>query len=92
MAVEGELSAADLKKLNFGLSLDEIKLKRAEVSWQHEGTLRFVLHESRPQQIQRMCELVGLRVVGIKRLRIGSVSLGKLPAGQWRYLREGERF
>lgn len=92
VAVEGELSAADLKKLNFGLSLDDIKLKRAEVSWQHEGTLRFVLHESRPQQIQRMCELVGLHVVGIKRLRIGSVSLGKLPAGQWRYLREGERF
>ena len=90
--VEGELSAADLKKLNFGLSLDEIKLKRAEVAWQHEGALRFVLHESRPQQIQRMCELVGLRVVSIKRLRIGSVSLGKLPAGQWRYLREGERF
>ena len=44
VAVEGELSAADLKKLNFGLSLDDIKLKRAEVSWQHEGTLRFVLH------------------------------------------------
>ncbi|MFT3848798.1 MAG: pseudouridine synthase [Propionivibrio sp.] len=92
VAVEGELSAAGLKKLNFGLSLDDIKLKRAEVGWQHEGTLRFVLHESRPRQIQRMCEQVGLRVVGIKRLRIGSVSLGKLPAGQWRYLREGERF
>lgn len=92
VSVEGELSAADLKKLNFGLSLDDIKLKRAEVSWQHEGTLRFVLHESRPRQIQRMCELVGLRVVGIKRLRIGSVSLGKLPPGKWRYLREGERF
>ena len=92
VAVKGELSAADLKKLNFGLTLDDIKLKRAEVSWQHEGTLRFVLHESRPQQIQRMCELVDLRVVGIRRLRIGSVSLGKLPAGQWRYLREGERF
>lgn len=92
VSVEGELSAADLKKLSFGLSLDDIKLKRAEVSWQHEGTLRFVLHESRPQQIQRMCELVGLRVVAIKRLRIGSVSLGKLPPGKWRYLREGERF
>ena len=92
VCVEGELSEADLKKLNFGLSLDDIKLKRAEVSWQHEGTLRFVLHESKPRQIQRMCELVGLRVVSIKRLRIGSVSLGKLPPGKWRYLRESERF
>lgn len=90
--VEGELSPADLQRLNYGLTLDEIKLKRAQVSWQHEGQLRFVLHESRKDQIRRMCELVGLRVVEVKRIRIGSVSLGKLPVGQWRYLRPGERF
>lgn len=90
--VEGELSPEGLKQLNHGLSLDDVKLKRAQVSWQNEQQLRFVLHESRKRQIQRMCELVGLRVTGIKRIRIGSVSLGKLPAGQWRYLREGERF
>jgi 23S rRNA pseudouridine2604 synthase len=35
---------------------------------------------------------VGLQVVGLKRVRIGSVVLGKLPAGQWRYLRDDERF
>jgi 23S rRNA pseudouridine2604 synthase len=90
--VEGELSEAGLKQLNFGLSLDDVKLKRAQVSWQNEQQLRFVLHESKKQQIQRMCELVGLRVTSIKRIRIGSVSLGKLPPGQWRYLRENERF
>ena len=90
--VEGELSPEDLKRLNYGLTLDDIKLKRAQVSWQHEQQLRFVLHESRKQQIRRMCELIGLRVTSIKRLRIGSVSLGKLPEGKWRYLRENERF
>ena len=90
--VEGQLSADDLQRLNHGLALDEIKLKRAQVSWQNEQQLRFVLHESRKNQIRHMCELVGLRVVSIKRIRIGSVSLGKLPAGQWRYLRPNERF
>lgn len=90
--VEGDLSPDDLKRLNIGLTLDEIKLKRAQVSWQHEGQLRFVLHESRKDQIRRMCELVGLRVTEVKRIRIGSVSLGKLPVGQWRYLRINERF
>jgi 23S rRNA pseudouridine2604 synthase len=39
-----------------------------------------------------MCEMVGLHVVGLKRVRIGSVNLGKLPPGQWRYLRHDERF
>jgi 23S rRNA pseudouridine2604 synthase len=39
-----------------------------------------------------MCELVGLGVTGLKRVRIGNVRLGDLPAGQWRYLRSDERF
>jgi 23S rRNA pseudouridine2604 synthase len=39
-----------------------------------------------------MCEQVGLDVVGLKRVRIGSIVLGALPAGQWRYLGEHERF
>ena len=39
-----------------------------------------------------MCELVGLSVTGLKRVRIGKVMLGDLPLGQWRYLRPGEQF
>jgi 23S rRNA pseudouridine2604 synthase len=39
-----------------------------------------------------MCEQVGLTVVGLKRVRIGHVTLGRLPPGQWRFLGEGERF
>ena len=90
--IDGPLSDDGLRRLNGALTLDDIKLKRAQVSWQNERQLRVVLHEQRPHQIQRMFELVGVKVVEIRRLRIGSVPLGKLPAGQWRYLREGERF
>ena len=90
--VEGDLSYNDLDKLNHGLSLDGVKLKPAKVSWQNEDQLRFVLREGRKRQIRRMCELVGLKVLGLKRIRIGSVTLGKLPVGEWRYLRPEERF
>ena len=90
--VEGTLSQDGLTKLNNGLSLDGVKLKPAKVSWQNEDQLRFVLREGKKRQIRRMCEMVGLQVVGLKRVRIGSVNLGKLPAGQWRYLRVDERF
>ena len=90
--VEGELSDADMKRLNHGLSLDGEQLKPAKVSWQNEDQLRFVLREGKKRQIRRMCEMVGLHVVGLKRVRIGSVNLGKLPQGQWRYLRNDERF
>lgn len=81
-----------LQRLQHGLWLDGKALKPAKVSWANEDQLRFVLREGRKRQIRRMCELVGLKVVGLKRVRIGSVVLGKLPAGQWRYLRDDERF
>lgn len=90
--VEGQLSPDGLTKLNHGLSLDGVKLKPAKVSWQNEDQLRFVLREGKKRQIRRMCEMVGLHVVGLKRVRIGSVNLGKLPMGQWRYLRPNESF
>ena len=90
--VEGRLDAAGLALLNHGLSLDGHKLKPAMVEWLNEDQLRFVLHEGRKRQIRRMCELVGLRVVGLKRVRIGGIKLADLPVGQWRFLREDERF
>jgi len=90
--VEGDLSDKDLERLNHGLSLDGEELKPAKVSWQNEDQLRFVLREGKKRQIRRMCEMVGLHVIGLKRVRIGSVNLGKLPLGQWRYLRGNEQF
>jgi 23S rRNA pseudouridine2604 synthase len=86
------LPDADLALLNHGLTLDDHVLRPCKVSWQNEDQLRFVLREGRKRQIRRMCEAVGLKVLGLKRVRIGSVNLGHLPAGQWRYLRRDEFF
>ena len=90
--VEGTLSDEGMKLLRHGLTLDGVKLKPARVSWQNEDQLRFVLREGRKRQIRRMCEMVGLTVVGLKRVRSGGVPLGRLPLGQWRYLRPDESF
>ncbi len=90
--VEGTLDARGLALLNHGLSLDGRELKPAKVSWQNRDQLRFALREGRKRQIRRMCELVGLRVTGLKRVRIGSVQLGGLPQGRWRYLGRNEKF
>jgi 23S rRNA pseudouridine2604 synthase len=90
--VTGTLSAEGLNKLRHGLELDGVKLKPAQVSWANEDQLRFALREGRKRQIRRMCEMVGLEVVGLKRVRTGGVPLGALPVGQWRYLRKDERF
>ena len=78
--------------MQHGLSLDGKALKAAKVSWQNEDQLRFVLREGRKRQIRRMCELVDLNVIGLKRIRIGQITLGSLPSGQWRILGKAERF
>ena len=88
----GPLPDEQLDRLRHGLELDGVQLRPARVSWANEDQLRFVLREGRKRQIRRMCEQVGLQVLGLKRVRIGSVSLGQLPVGQWRYLRDDERF
>ena len=88
----GRLPEADMARLRHGLSLDGVLLRPAAVSWQNEDQLRIVLREGRKRQIRRMCDLVGLKVLGLKRVRIGSVVLGALPPGQWRYLAPQERF
>ena len=83
---------AQLARLRHGLSLDGQPLKPARVDWQNPEQLRFILSEGKKRQIRRMCEQVGLKVVGLKRIRIGRVVLGSLPVGQWRYLGPHERF
>jgi 23S rRNA pseudouridine2604 synthase len=88
----GQLPAADLKLLNHGLSLDGKGLRPAKVSWLNDDQLRFVLREGKKRQIRRMCQAVGLKVLGLKRVRIGQVMLGALPEGKWRLLGPDERF
>ncbi len=90
--VQGRIAGNGLALLNHGLMLDGKPLQQAEVAWQNEDQLRFVLREGKKRQIRRMCEQVGLKVIGLKRVRIGRIVLGDLPPGQWRYLKEGERF
>jgi 23S rRNA pseudouridine2604 synthase len=90
--VRGSITKAELKLLNYGLELDGEKLKPAQVSWLNEDQLKFILQEGKKRQIRRMCEAVGLTVVGLKRVRVGRVMLGKLPEGKWRFLRPGEEF
>lgn len=90
--VDGELSYHNLDLLNHGLSLDGEKLKPAKVFWQNADQLCFILKEGKKRQIRRMCELVGLHVTGLKRVRIGNIALADLPLGQWRYLQANEKF
>ncbi|HEX6734725.1 MAG TPA: pseudouridine synthase [Azonexus sp.] len=90
--VSGEMIPNGLELLRHGLKLDGKPLRPAWVKQLNEDQLHFILKEGKKRQIRRMCEMVGLRVTGLKRVRIGKVRLGDLPLGQWRFLRADEHF
>ena len=89
--VEGRITSERLNLLRHGLQLDGRVLKPAKVSFLSDQTLKFVLVEGRNRQIRRMCELVGLRVIDLLRVRIGPIFLGDLPEGRWRGMTDEER-
>lgn len=89
--VSGSLTKQDLAYLRYGMELDGEKLKPAHVEWVNEDQLRFVLKEGKKRQIRRMCEMVGLQINGLKRVRVGQLMLGSLPEGKWRFLRSFEK-
>lgn len=90
--VRGTVTPEIIKKLEFGLHLDGKPLKRAKIRQTREDFLVFALVEGKKRQIRRMCELVGLDVLSLLRLRIGNVLLDDLPEGQWRFLTSDEKF
>lgn len=91
VAVIGQITDRNLALLRQGLELDGRQLKPAEVTVIAEQRLRVVLREGRNRQIRRMCDLVGLKVVDLFRVRVGPILLGDLPERRWRVLSPNER-
>ena len=91
VTVTGRITPEKIARLCHGLSMDGRQLKSAKVSVVAGQELRFILKEGRNRQIRRMCELVGLHVMDLVRIRIGSLQLGDLPEGKWRVLSAEDR-
>ncbi|PUA45637.1 RNA-binding protein [Pseudomonas protegens] len=90
--VEGEMIDHGLNRLNHGLTYKGRELPPVKASWQNENRLRFAMKNPQPGVIAQFCQAVGLKVVAIRRIRVGGVSIGKVPLGQWRYLSAKEKF
>lgn len=87
--VKGTPSPDALEKLRRGASLDGRVLLPAKVHLESRGEacwLRVTLHEGKKNQIVRMMDMIGHPVRRLRRLAVGPVQLGALPAGKWRFL------
>ena len=73
------------------LESEKTPLLPAELEVVSPTQARLTLHEGRYHQVRRMFAAVGNHVVALHRSRVGGLSLGDLPEGEWRMLDEAGR-
>ena len=82
------------QRLKEPMELDGYQLRRPKLKLvKAEGDrarIQITIHEGRNRQVRRMCEIAGMHVTRLRRIREGNLSLGDLPKGKWRYLTEQE--
>ena len=93
VSVVGPVPPASIAALRRGVPLDEGMARAARVSvagGPRGTTVRMVLNTGWKRQVRRMCAAVGLRVLRLRRVRLGPLELGKLRPGAWRDLTSRE--
>jgi pseudouridine synthase len=79
-----------LKKMERGIMLDGKKTLPAKTKAISHHSFAIILHEGRKHQIRRMADACHLTVESLKRVRVGSITLGDLCPGEWRHVTTGE--
>ena len=72
------------------LESETTPLMPAELEVLEPRRARLTLHEGRYHQVRRMFAAVGNHVEALRRVSVGALELGDLPAGEWRMLGPGE--
>lgn len=100
VTVRAEVNAEHIRQLEQGVMLDGRRTLPAEVVvlTQEEATaeaqprtvFEITIYEGRNRQIRRMCELLELEVIRLKRVAFGGIKLGMLAPGKWRRLEPRE--
>jgi pseudouridine synthase len=92
--VEGKLSTAEKDRLERGVMLEDRKTAPCRIKdiKPRGGQTEFfiTIHEGRKRQIRIMLQIVGHRVIHLKRIEQGPLKLGDLPVGKWRALDKKE--
>lgn len=90
LAWVSDFSEAAFEKLKRPIELDSYRIRAPKLRLMKPGLIEITIHEGRNRQVRRMCEAAGMHVTRLRRIREGTLSLGNLPAGKWRYLTDAE--
>ena len=90
-----DFSSEKLSKLAEPVELDGYTIRKPDVSLLKDrgngsAVLSVAIHEGRNRQVRRMCAIAGMEVTRLVRVSEGTLKLGNLPSGKWRYLTDAE--
>ena len=92
--MSSHVTREEIAALRKGVMIDGKLTFPASVRLIRENTFDTVLlisiHEGRNRQVRKMAEAVGHKVISLRRVGFGPVSLGDLPSGMWRPLTKDE--
>ena len=90
VSVNRPITDLSLRMLASGVKIMGMTTKPCRVERVDAETFRLVLTQGLNRQIRRMCSALGYRVRRLQRVRIISIHVGALRAGEWRYLSDAE--
>ncbi len=93
--IKGGITIAGINKIRRGVYIDDnfkTSPAQAEILDAVDGRtfIQITIHEGKNRQVRKMFEAIGCKVIGLKRIKIGTVDLGNLPLGRWRHLTSHE--
>lgn len=92
--VEGVPTREEMERFKRGLKIEDYVTAPAKIKLlkirDKTSIVEVIIHEGRNRQVRKMCSAIGHKVLKLKRVRIGSLELGNLKEGEWRYLNSDE--
>lgn len=90
----GKLSNEDIIRIEKGMLIDDYKTAPAKIrivsAAKDRSIVEVTIHEGKNRQVRKMFETLDHPVLRLKRIAIGSIGIGELEEGKWRYLSKNE--
>lgn len=95
VVVKGVPDAKQIKALEHGIVIKGVRTRPAKVKVlktfsSGKTDIYFEITEGKKHEVKNMLGTIGLPVEYLKRVKIGSIELGDLPKGKYRYLKNAE--
>lgn len=88
--VEGNITEEKILALKNGVDIGGYITKPAKIKVLNtKKEIEIVISEGKNRQVRKMCNAVDLKVLNLKRTKIGNLNLGNLKIGEYRYLKKG---